>query len=45
MVKDHSPLGLRVTMTRTSGIINTLLTPFPSAYSLDGGRLVRRKSF
>ncbi len=43
MVIDHSPLGFFVTVIRRSGNISTSLTPFPSAYSDDGGRLRRRK--
>jgi hypothetical protein len=39
MVTDHSPLGFFVIVIRKSGIISTSLTPFPSAYSHDGGRL------
>lgn len=43
MVIDHSPLGFFVTVIRRSGNISTSLTPFPSAYSVDGGRRGRRK--
>ncbi len=43
MVIDHSPLGLRLIVSRTSGIISNVFTPFLSAYSHDDGRLRRRK--